>query len=347
MSRNIKLNATYMKTLSKQNTDMQLDFDLSSFQTSNNFSKKNSVNDINTITFTNSSNTSKHCTNSKLKTNYRKNDIFTNFSIFSNATNHNNKSRSKYLHNNDLNYLLQNNSLNKDNNSMSQMKKRLKTKENNNPHFLYFKTSTSIINKTLNNNLNTSKNSKMKRSKEKSKKTKTGGNFSMKKSNTSKILNINIKKCNNRNWSRKLGSPGLNKIVVKTNINSPLESDRKQKQIIILSSELKNKDDEIIKLKNRISEQDKYIFDLENKIKSLRKDKSETNEEYEQYSKKMILRNIKVLTTENEELNKQINEYKEKQIKIMKALYYIKKIKGISIDSFLDNDNDGKNEKIK
>ena len=37
MSRNIKLNTTYMKTLSKQNTDMQLDFDLSSFQTSNNF----------------------------------------------------------------------------------------------------------------------------------------------------------------------------------------------------------------------------------------------------------------------------------------------------------------------
>ena len=61
----------------------------------------------------------------------------------------------------------------------------------------------------------------------------------------------------------------------------------------------------------------------------------------------MILRNIKVLTTENEELNKQINEYKERQIKIMKALYYINKTKGISIDSFLDNDNDCKNKKIK
>ena len=49
----------------------------------------------------------------------------------------------------------------------------------------------------------------------------------------------------------------------------------------------------------------------------------------------MILRNIKVLTNENEELHKQIKEYKEKEIKIMRALYYINK-KGISIDTFLD-----------
>ena len=60
--------------------------------------------------------------------------------------------------------------------------------------------------------------------------------------------------------------------------------------------------------------------------------------DYEQYSKKMIVRNIKVLTTENEELHKQIDEYKEKQMKIMKALYYLKK-QGISIDSFLENQN--------
>ena len=48
----------------------------------------------------------------------------------------------------------------------------------------------------------------------------------------------------------------------------------------------------------------------------------------------MIVRNIKVLTNENEELHKQIDEYKEKEIKIMKALYYLNK-PGISIDSFL------------
>ncbi len=64
--------------------------------------------------------------------------------------------------------------------------------------------------------------------------------------------------------------------------------------------------------------------------------------DYEQYSKKMIVRNIKILTTENEELHKQIDEYKEKEIKIMKALYYLNK-QGISIDSFLDNDNQQNN----
>ena len=60
--------------------------------------------------------------------------------------------------------------------------------------------------------------------------------------------------------------------------------------------------------------------------------------EYEQYSKKMIVRNIKVLNDENEELHKQINEYKEKEMKIMKALYYLNK-QGISIDNFLESNN--------
>ena len=53
----------------------------------------------------------------------------------------------------------------------------------------------------------------------------------------------------------------------------------------------------------------------------------------------MILRNIKDLTNENEELQKQINEYKDKEIKIMKALYYLNK-KGISINNFLDNNSE-------
>ena len=55
----------------------------------------------------------------------------------------------------------------------------------------------------------------------------------------------------------------------------------------------------------------------------------------------MILRNIKVLTDENEILHKQVNEHKDKEIKIMKALYYLNK-QGISIDSFLNNINDEK-----
>ena len=115
MSRNIRanfkhLNTTYMKTLSKQNTDIQLDFDVSSFQTSNNFSKKSSANDTNTNTHTNSNNTSKHFTNSKIKQN-NINDKKTLFSIFSvfNMTNHHNRSRSNFLKKNNNNYLLQNN----------------------------------------------------------------------------------------------------------------------------------------------------------------------------------------------------------------------------------------------
>ena len=55
----------------------------------------------------------------------------------------------------------------------------------------------------------------------------------------------------------------------------------------------------------------------------------------------MILRNIKALNIENEELHKQINNYKNKEMKIMKALYYINK-KGICIDDFLDNINENK-----
>ena len=55
----------------------------------------------------------------------------------------------------------------------------------------------------------------------------------------------------------------------------------------------------------------------------------------------MIVRNIKDLTNENEELHKQINEFKEKEIKIMKALYYLNK-QGISIDAYLENINDEK-----
>ena len=55
----------------------------------------------------------------------------------------------------------------------------------------------------------------------------------------------------------------------------------------------------------------------------------------------MIVRNIKVLTDENEELHKQITDFKEKEMKIMKALYYLNK-QGISIDSFLENINNEK-----
>ena len=326
-----------MKTISKQNTETQLDFDLSSFQTSNNFSKKSSVHETNTNTNTNSNNTSKHCTNSKIKQNNHKNKFYSNFSIINNITKNLSRNRSKYLKNSNHNYLYQNSTLSKENKTYSQIKKRIKTKTNDlNPNSLHFKSLYSVIAKTDYNSLNTSKSSKIKLSRDKNINSRKINNFTLKKCNTGKFLNIKIKqnKCS-KNMSKNLGSPAINKFIIKTNINSPLDSNRKDKQIIKLNNDLANKNIEVNNLKKRINEQNKYINNLENKIKSINNNKKRDDDEYEQYSKKMILRNIKVLTTENEELHKQIKEYKEKEIKIMRALYYLNK-KGISIDEFLD-----------
>ena len=164
----------------------------------------------------------------------------------------------------------------------------------------------------------------------------------LKKSKTGKIFNIKIQKChNNSKISKKSGNTNINNYSIKTNINSPLGSDRDEKQIIILNHELINKNNEIDNLKKRIDEQNKYITELEDKIKCIIDNKIGEDIELEQYSKKMIIRNIKVLTNENEELHKQINEFKEKEMKIMEALYYLNK-QGISIDSFLENVNNEK-----
>ena len=347
MSRNIRqnlkyLNTTYIKTISKQNTETQLDFDLSSFHISNHFSKKNSVDNTNANTYTNSNNTSKQCTNSKIKhNNNSRKKFFSTFSKDNNLKDSQSKSHSKYIKNNNINYLMQNNSLNKENKSFSLVKKRIQ-KNNLNSNFLYLKPSSLTITKTeYNNSINSSKISKKIMSKEKNRYMRELINFTLKKSNTGK--NINIKKINKQsNMTKKLGSPGLNKFIIKTNINSPLDSYRKDSQIIKLHNDLNNKKNEINNLKKRINEQNKYIYDLENKIKNIKNEqKGDDEEECEQYSKKMIIRNIKALTIENEELQKQINEYKNKEIKIMKALYYINK-KGISIDDFLDNNKDNK-----
>ena len=152
------------------------------------------------------------------------------------------------------------------------------------------------------------------------------------------INNLTIKNCYNNLKATKIGNNIINNHSIKTNINSPIGSDREEKQIINLNHELTNKKNEINKLKERINEQNKYIIELEEKIKSIIDEKMKEDIDYEQYSKKMIVRNIKVLTSENEELHKQIDEYKEKEMKIMKALYYLNK-QGISIDSFLGNNN--------
>ena len=186
MSRNIcptfkHLNTTiYLKTISKQNTETQLDFDLSSFHTSNNFSKKTSVNDTNVNTYTNSNNTSKYYTNSKIKQNKDKLNLLSNFSTYNIATNHHSRSRSKYLKNNNLNYLLQYNTLNKDSQTFYQIKTRNKTKTKEiNSNKKSLKPSSSVITKTdYNTSLETSKNSKNKISKEKNRKIKQN-NFSL------------------------------------------------------------------------------------------------------------------------------------------------------------------------
>ena len=228
---------------------------------------------------------------------------------------------------------------------MSKYKKKIKakTKEKINISNIKYKQNLSTINKTQYNGLNISKNSKLKKSKEKTNNNINEKNnfLSLKKSNTNKRLNIKSKNANNSKPIRKIGSPGINKFIIKTNINSPLGSDRDEKQIMSLKKELKMNNNEINDLNNRINEQNKYISELEEKVKNIIDNKLGEDIEYKQYSKKMIVRNIKDLTEENEELHKQIDEYKEKEIQIMKALYYINK-QGISIDKFLEEINNDK-----
>jgi hypothetical protein len=120
----------------------------------------------------------------------------------------------------------------------------------------------------------------------------------------------------------------------KTCINTPIESNRKTEQIMHLSKEIELKDNEINNLKCIINEKDLYIKNLENKISSLNVNKN-VDEEYEKYSKIIMLKNVKNLTTENEELHKQIKEYKSKEIKMQKLIENMNK-KGIDINNILE-----------
>ena len=334
MSRNIKsnfksYNTSYMKTISKQTVDTQYDIDVSSFQTSNNISKKNNMDKTNIYTYANNNNSKKRYSNYKVRI---KNNSFKKFALI------NNNSKTKYKNNL---YLYNNNTLNNDSHSFSKFKKRIKAKTKDKKlinNTINIKPTSTNKNKTEINSLNISKNSKIKNKKENNNLNNEPNNILLKKSNTSKILQIKIKNCYNNLKATKIGNNIINNHSIKTNINSPIGSDREEKQIINLNHELTNKKNEINKLKERINEQNKYIIELEEKIKSIIDEKMKEDIDYEQYSKKMIVRNIKVLTTENEELHKQIDECKEKEMKIMKALYYLNK-QGISIDSFLGNNN--------
>ena len=124
MSRNIKsnfkqMNNTYMKTISKQTTDTQYDMDVSSFQTSNNFSNKSKIFVTNIHTYTNNSNINKRYPNYKIK-----NNSFQKFALIDNYSNNikNKSNQKKKL------FLFNNNTLNNESQSFSKCKKRRKAK---------------------------------------------------------------------------------------------------------------------------------------------------------------------------------------------------------------------------
>ena len=146
--------------------------------------------------------------------------------------------------------------------------------------------------------------------------------------NNSNLFNVNT--YTNSNISKNIHKK-IN--MHKTCINTPIESFRKTEQIIQLNKEIESKEKEINNLKDKINEKDVYIKNLENKISSLNINKN-VDEEYEKYSKIIMLKNVKSLTKENEELHKQLSEYKNKEIKMMKLLDNMNK-KGIDINNIL------------
>ena len=158
-------------------------------------------------------------------------------------------------------------------------------------------------------------------------------------SNKSNILYTNIIKTNNpKNIKKKINTNQFHK----TCINTPKESYRKKDQIIFLNQEIENKKNEINNLKNIVNEKDIYIKNLEEKLSSLNVNQN-VDKEYDKYSKIIIVKNIKNLTIENEQLHKQIQEYKNKEIKMMKLIQNMKK-SGIDFDNVLNQVNN--NEEI-
>ena len=161
------------------------------------------------------------------------------------------------------------------------------------------------------------------------------------KKTTNKILSTNFfETTKHKNVKNKLNS----NLFHKTCINTPMETYRKKEQIKILNKEIENKTNEIYNLKNIVNEKDIYIKNLEEKISLLNVNQN-VDKEYEKYSKIIIVKNIKNLTKENEQLHKQIQEYKNKEIKMMKLLQNIKN-NGIDIDNILKQINLNENINI-
>ena len=161
------------------------------------------------------------------------------------------------------------------------------------------------------------------------------------KKTTNKILSTNFfETTKHKNVKNKLNS----NLFHKTCINTPMETYRKKEQIKILNKEIENKTNEIYNLTNIVNEKDIYIKNLEEKISLLNVNQN-VDKEYEKYSKIIIVKNIKNLTKENEQLHKQIQEYKNKEIKMMKLLQNIKN-SGVDIDNILKQINSNENINI-
>ena len=258
-----------------------------------------------------------------------------------------------------------NNTLEKSNTKIKNQKKFSKNKSSNNIHLTrkinLLNSQNTISNniQTKNNKINTniiknmhiskfnynSKNNCEKKSKQNSKNKNlnlTINNIDKNSNHRSnnKILYANIIKTNhNKNTIKKLNINSFHK----TCINTPMESYRKKEQIIFLNKEIEIKNQEIKNLKNIVKEKEIYIKNLEEKISSLNVTQN-VDKEYEKYSKIIIVKNIKSLTIENEQLHKQIQECKNKEIKMMKLIQNMKK-SGIDFDNILNKlDN---NEELK
>ena len=91
---------------------------------------------------------------------------------------------------------------------------------------------------------------------------------------------------------------------------------------------------EIKTLKATVKQQKECIQCLERELCSLKTTQSESNE-YEEYAKKQLMRNVEILSKENSQLREEIEKYKSKVTKMMKLLYNMSK-KGISVDVMVD-----------
>ena len=134
----------------------------------------------------------------------------------------------------------------------------------------------------------------------------------------------------------------------KTCINTPIESNRKKEQITQLTKELQNKSNQINNLKLIVEKNDERIKNLEEKINSLTLNQK-VDTEYEKYSEMIIVKSIKNLTKENENLNSQLNSYKAKEKKMKKLIQKIKN-SGVNFDEILsklnsENENNNINSK--